>query len=89
MGPPVLQDQVLPLLEEGWGGAPVEGELEEDHVVLLRESLLPGHLHAHARTTPERIGLIEVVGRHLAAVGQMRPELPMHSDFSRAGRRRG
>ena len=68
----MLQDQVLPLLQERGRAVPVEGELEDHDVVVFEQLLLPGHIHMEAR-----VGFIQVVEGQVRMVGDPPEEFPV------------
>src|SRR5687768_5553379 len=58
VGPPVLEHEVLPLLEDRWDRVPVERVLEHDDVVLEQQLLLEPDVDSQ-----RRIFLVEVADR--------------------------
>jgi hypothetical protein len=49
VGPADLEDEVEPLLHDGGAGVPVEGMLEDDQIMVRKQSLLMGHIDREMR----------------------------------------
>ena len=73
VGPAMLEDEVLPLLQQRRRAVPEEGVLENDDVVGDEQRLLARHVDVEIG-----ICLVEVVDGETLALRQLGQEAPMH-----------